>query len=128
MIAAALAAWLTLMSPVQPARHAPCSKVPDDKVPHIIRCTAKRFGIDPDYAIRVARCESGLRPHAIGGTNDLYYGLYQHRIDLWPGRWQWVGRHPRWEVANDPLDPHANALVTMRMVRAVGWGPWECAA
>lgn len=125
MLAAAIS--IVLMLGAQPERHAPCSRVPDQKVAHIIRCTAKRFGIDPDYAIGVARCESSLNPRAVGGTNDRYYGLFQHRLDLWQGRWEWVGVHPRWRVANDPLDPHANALVTMRMAKAVGWGPWECA-
>lgn len=110
----------------QEPRHAPCSRIPDHKVAHIIRCSAKRFGVDPEAAIAVARCESSLRPSAIGGTGGNYYGLFQHHRDYWAGRWALWGVHGRWRVPNDPLDALANALVTMRMVRAVGWGPWEC--
>jgi len=50
----------------------------------LIRTTAKKKGVDPDLAERVAKCESSLNPNAINlnknGTRDR--GLYQIN-DYW---------------------------------------------
>jgi len=36
----------------------------------IIRTIAKQEGVDPDLAVRVAKCESGLKPSAVGVNKD----------------------------------------------------------
>ncbi len=77
------------------------------------------FGAHGSPAVGVARCESGLNPHAIsrGGGN---WGLFQinkvHR-----GRVQAMGY--RWE---DLLDARVNALVAKAIFDEQGWGPWAC--
>jgi hypothetical protein len=56
----------------------PAVPVPSD-IEGLIRSVALRKKVDPDLAVRVARCESGLNPKAInvnvGGSRDR--GLYQ---------------------------------------------------
>lgn len=123
-----IAAFVLLLTLVQPSvTHAPCTRIPEERVRHIIACAANRFGVDVDKALDVAECESTFHPEAIGGTGNNYYGLFQHHRELWEGRWAKWGVHPRWEIPNDPLNPYSNALVSMQMVREVGWGPWACA-
>ena len=60
----------------------PVSKIPakdKDTIKIMIKAIAKKYGVDPDLAIRVAQCESGLNPDAkrvnVGGSVDR--GLYQ---------------------------------------------------
>ena len=77
------------------------------------------FGAHGAAAVGVARCESGLNPHAIsrGGGN---WGLFQinkvHR-----GRVGAMGF--AWE---DLLDARVNALVAKSIFDEQGWGPWAC--
>lgn len=63
------------------------NKLPDTKFEtpeQIIRRVTRDEGIDFDLAIRVAKCESGLNPGAIGRNSDgsLDRGLFQ-----WNTRW-----------------------------------------
>jgi transglycosylase-like protein with SLT domain/SH3 domain-containing protein len=46
-----------------------------DQVIGIITDAAHQYGQNPDDMVRVARCESGLNPSAVGGGQ--YYGLFQ---------------------------------------------------
>lgn len=62
-------------------------KLPEAKsetVEQIIKKIAKDEGVDPDLAIRVAKCESGLNPGAINKNSNgsLDRGLFQ-----WNDRW-----------------------------------------
>ena len=91
------------------------------QVKKLIRCAARRWEVPggPRKALSVARCESGFNPAAYGGGNA---GVYQQRIVYWPGRakrWGFRG----WRVYNG----RANAIVSIRMAHAGGWGPWSCA-
>lgn len=57
-------------------------KLPEAKVEtvaQIIQRIAKEEGIDPDLALRVAKCESGLNPGAkhVNSTGSIDRGLYQ---------------------------------------------------
>jgi hypothetical protein len=73
-------------------------------------------------AICIARRESNLDPTASSRTGK-YLGLYQHQASAWPSRFDtWTRR--RWKLKDDALNGRSNAIVTMRMVHANGWGPW----
>ena len=47
----------------------------------IILTAATEFGIDGDYLVSVAKCESGLDPHAVSRAG--YYGLFQFDLRTW---------------------------------------------
>ena len=47
----------------------------------IIRAAAARHGVDGDYLVSVASCESGLDPHAVNPSG--YYGLFQFDQATW---------------------------------------------
>jgi hypothetical protein len=90
----------------------------------LIRCATARWEVrgGAKKAICIARHESGLDPKA-ASPGGKYLGLFQHSAKAWPDRFRtWT--QPAWD-----LDPHAgngrtNAIVTIRMVNANGWGPW----
>lgn len=50
-----------------------------DEVEQIIRFVAKQEGVDPDFVVRVAKCESGLNPAAknVNTTGSIDRGLFQ---------------------------------------------------
>lgn len=48
----------------------------EQQVVDIIHEAAVNYGQSPDDMLRVARCESGLDPYAVGG-GGAYYGLFQ---------------------------------------------------
>lgn len=85
----------------------------------LVRSLARRWGVGEQGAVNVMYCESGGNPNASNGGN--YLGLFQHSATYWPGRANTYG-HPGASAFNG----YANADVTMQMVRAGGWGPWEC--
>ncbi|MEO6197393.1 MAG: transglycosylase SLT domain-containing protein [Dehalococcoidia bacterium] len=66
-------------------------------------------------ALGVARCESGLRPTAIGGGSN--YGLFQINqvhASRFPGFWE------LWS------DPASNVSWAFQIWSASGWRPWGC--
>jgi hypothetical protein len=94
-----------------------------------VRCEAERINPPgtPEFALSVARCESGVRAHAVNG---IYKGVYQHHIGYWPGRYDTFTS--RKFEGDGTLRPsvfafRSNVIVTMRMARAGGWSPWSCA-
>lgn len=133
MMALALVAAL-LVSPAHPSSHRepPCSQIRWERSvearERLVRCAARRYDVDPETALRVARCESGpgLDPRAVYGSHR---GIYQHRIDYWPDRAErYLSRWWHRPRSVSPFDALANVLVTMQMVtdRSIGWGPWSC--
>jgi hypothetical protein len=90
----------------------------------IITCAADKWPVDggADKAICIARRESGLIPTASSPTG-MYVGLFQHSAADWPNRYaQWT--RPTWQLKENPYNGRTNAIVTMRMVNAQGWGAW----
>ena len=93
-------------------------------VEQIIVDAANKHGIDPKYALDIARCESSLNPNAV---NYNYYengnpsGLFQHISGYWPARAAKYGY-----AGASVFDATANANVTMAMWRDGGMGLWEC--
>lgn len=84
-----------------------------------IRETAKKYGVDPDTAVRVAKSE-GLRDFSgdkgkSGGAFQLYTG-------------GGLGNEFQKETGLDPLDPkNEKATIDYALKRAStgGWGPWH---
>jgi hypothetical protein len=80
-------------------------------------------------AMSVAECESGFNEYAYN-PGGPYVGVFQHLLSAWDERIATftqpdgpLGVHPwaGWHNAR------AQAIMSMRMVKAVGWGPWACA-
>lgn len=91
----------------------------------LIRCAAERWAVPggTERAICIADVESGLNPEATSQDGE-YLGLFQHSAEAWPDRYRaWT--RPGWELDESALSGRTNAIVTMRMVNADGWGPWE---
>ena len=53
----------------------------------------------------------------------MYVGLFQHSAADWSRRYdEWT--RPSWLLKVNPYNGRTNAIVTIRMVNAEGWGPW----
>ena len=90
----------------------------------LIQCAATHWPVPggADKAICIAQRESGLIPTAASATGE-YVGLFQHLASAWPDRYtEWT--RPSWQLRPSPLNGRTNAIVTLRMVNADGWGPW----
>ena len=90
----------------------------------IVRHAARKYGIDEDYFVRIAKCESGLNPNAVNyGYNENGYpsGLFQHLDGYWPNR---AAKHGYAGVS--VFDAEANANVTAAMFAEGAQGLWEC--
>jgi resuscitation-promoting factor RpfB len=61
------------------------------------------YGLNGDYLVRVAKCESRLNPQIVS-KNGLYYGLFQFD---WP-TWRWMSAQSGY-AGYSPLDPEAAA-------------------
>lgn len=83
-----------------------------------------RYGVDPNRALRIAKCESGFNPNAVNyGYNENGYpsGLFQHISGYWGARAAKYGY-----AGASVFDPVANANVTMGMWRDGQANLWEC--
>lgn len=119
----AAAVWAGGFTPFTPAP--PCAGMPHNTPETraaVIRCVADFHGVDPEKAVRVAKCEAydALRPRLIDNGN---YGVFQMRY--WQQRWTKWGKPLG--VRNDPLSLLANAHVALSMVAEYGgWSHWTC--
>ena len=87
-------------------------------VKHLIRCAAHQYGVNADKAISIAHRESHFDPDAYNAWSCAK-GIYQHLCRYWPGRAYDYGFKGR-----SAFNARANIIVTMKMVRHYGWGPW----
>jgi transglycosylase-like protein with SLT domain len=88
----------------------------EDQIVGIIHEAAGNYGQSPDDMLRVARCESGLNPSAVGGGGS-YYGLYQFVPSTFAGT-------PYGSY--DIFDPWANANAAAWMWSEGHKGDWVC--
>ncbi|HUH57434.1 MAG TPA: transglycosylase SLT domain-containing protein [Pseudomonadales bacterium] len=107
------------------AQSAP-QQVSNGSIEQIITDAANKYGIDPNYAIQIARCESTLNKNAVNYNyaeipGHHPSGLYQHLTNYWPARAAKYGY-----AGASVFDPVANANVTMGMWRDGAKGLWEC--
>jgi hypothetical protein len=87
-------------------------------VKKLIRCAAHHYGVSADRAIYIARRESKFHPKAYNSWSCAK-GIFQHLCKYWPSRAQTYG-FDDWSAFN----ARANIMVTIRMVKRYGWGPW----
>ena len=90
----------------------------------LIECAATRWPVEggAEKAICIAQRESGLIPTA-SSPSGMYVGLFQHSAADWSRRYdEWT--RPSWRLKVNPYNGRTNAIVTIRMVNAEGWGPW----
>ena len=87
-------------------------------VKQLIRCAASHHGVSTKRSLYVAWRESRYRPSAYNAAGGAA-GIYQHLLKYWPDRAADFGFR-RWSAFN----ARANIMVTMRMVKHYGWGPW----
>lgn len=92
-------------------------------VEQIVREAARRYGVDEDYLVHIAQCESSMNPNVV---NYNYYengnpsGLFQHLSGYFPARAEKYG------YSTDVFDPYANANVTAAMFADGLQSLWEC--
>ena len=87
-------------------------------VKKLIRCAAHHYGVNVDKALYIAARESRFRPKAYNDWSCAK-GIYQHLCTYWPVRAKDYGFRD-WSAFN----ARANIMVTIRMVKRHGWGPW----
>lgn len=92
------------------------SSYSEDQVVDIINEAANNYGQSPDAMVRVARCESGLDPNAVGG-GGAYHGLFQFVPSTFAGT-------PYGDY--DIYDPWANANAAAWMWSEGRKGDWVC--
>jgi hypothetical protein len=91
----------------------------------LIRCAAAEWEVPggPERAICIAEAESHLNPRAVSEDGE-YVGLFQHSAAAWPERFdEWT--EPAWERDPRATSGRSNAIVTIRIVNANGWGSWS---
>jgi hypothetical protein len=91
----------------------------------LIQCAAEEWRVPggAKRAICIADAESHLNPKAVS-AGRRYLGLFQHSAEAWPDRYEsWTKR--AWDLDESALSGRTNAIVTIRMVNANGWGPWS---
>ena len=90
----------------------------------VIRCAVGRWSVrgGPQTALCIAKRESGLLPWA-KSSNGINKGLYQQHIDYWAANYDTYTR-PAWALEKRILNGRTNAIVSIRMAHAGGWGPW----
>lgn len=89
----------------------------------IVRQAARKYGIDENYFVHIAQCESSMNPNAI---NHSYYengnpsGLFQHLSGYYPAR------AAKYGYSEDVLDAYSNANTTAAMFADGLQHLWEC--
>lgn len=87
-------------------------------VPEVIEAAAVEFGQDPSRMLRVAVCESSLRPAVVGDGGEAL-GLYQFHLPIWgelAPRLGYVG-----DLRADPVAASRVAAYAFSIGRANAW-------
>lgn len=92
------------------------SSYSEEQIIDIIYEAADNYGQSREDMVRVARCESGLDPNAVGG-GGAYYGLFQFVPSSF-------AQTPYGQY--DIFDPWANANAAAWTWSEVGRGGWSC--
>ena len=93
----------------------PATSWPHTAVVAAIQAAAARYGVDPNWMLRIAQCESGLRPNAYNPRGP-YYGLFQFLMSTFTHN----GGHNIW-------DPADQANVAAKMLAHGQAYQWSCA-
>ena len=104
--------------------HTQTVQASDGSTESIIRQAATRHGVDPNYLVYIARCESGLNGNSVNYNyfdNGHPSGLFQHISGYWPSRAAKYGYS-----GASVFDVTAQANVTAQMFKDGLQGLWEC--
>ena len=96
---------------------------PAGNIEAIVRAAAIKYGVDPNYLVRIGKCESGLNPRSVNynySENGNPSGLFQHLSGYYPARAKKYG------YSTDVFDAYSNANVTAAMFKDGLQGLWEC--
>jgi len=91
-------------------------------------CVVHKWSIPGGFAKldSVFTCESGSSSWNRWAYNpNGHVGLGQHDEDSWPGRVR-TYEPRRWELKPSWKNSRTQVVVTVLMVRHLGWGPWSC--
>jgi soluble lytic murein transglycosylase-like protein len=84
-------------------------------ITEIIKAAAAEHGVDGDYLVSIAECESGLDPQAYNSSG--YHGLFQYDDSTWAAY-----------GSGDIFDPVAQARTTAKLIAAGQSSRWpNCA-
>ena len=96
------------------------------EVRRTIVAAANRFRVSAASMLCLANRESNFDERASNGGN--YLGLFQHSARYWPSRVRWynhgVGDWLKVKPHASAFAMRANSLVSARMIRTGGYGPW----
>lgn len=98
---------------------APPPPPPPLTVEQLIVRAAQRYGVNPAWLLRVARCESTLQPGVT--SRGGHQGLFQFA----PGTWRWMSAQAGWAGAS-PYDPQAAAEVAAWAFSRGYASHWSC--
>ena len=89
----------------------------------IVRQAARKYGLDEEHFVAVARCESNLRSDAVNynyNENGYPSGIFQHLSGYYPARAE------RYGYSTDVFDAYSNANTTAAMFSEGLQYLWEC--
>jgi hypothetical protein len=117
-------AEVVVTEPLAPSQ-ANTSEVVTD-VEAIVLQAARKYGIDEEHFVQIAKCESTLNPQAVNynyseNGKDFPSGLFQHLNNYWSSRATKYGYH-----GSSVFNAEANANVTAQMFRDGASNLWEC--
>ena len=123
----ALAAQSGPCIPAQPIKPALGGPVVERRVRHLIACATTRWPVPGgvQMALCIAHRESGayMWPWANSGSS---VGTFQNLATLWPGRvasyWERRWLPHAWPLS--PFNPRGGVIVSIKLMHAVGLGPW----
>jgi soluble lytic murein transglycosylase-like protein len=88
-------------------------------VEQVIRAAAAQYGVNAERAVRIASCESSLRPWATSPGGHM--GLFQWSA----ATWRWASVQAGYGGAS-PYDPVASAMTAAWLMGQGGWHHWSC--
>jgi len=83
-----------------------------------IKESARKYGLPADRVLRIARCESRLKP-AARSKGGLYVGIYQFALKTWKNT-------PEGKAGLVREDPVANINAAHWHMKRYGYGAWGC--
>lgn len=92
---------------------------PKPTVAELIFIYAEKYGLDPNYALSIARCESGLNPLA-KNPNSSASGVFQFLNSTWASVNRLRG------IQADVFNAEQNIDNAMWLAKNEGWHHWEC--
>jgi hypothetical protein len=115
-----------VLTPAPTPAVTPAPRQAEAFVPATIVKWANHYGVNPDWLLRIARCESGYNPLArnrsyTAGIHGNPVGLFQHVEGYWPARAAAYG-----VPGASIFDANAQARVTAGMFRDGQAHLWEC--